>query len=173
MNRAIALTTVSTLALGGLVLAAPAASAKDGDIKMRGACTAPSSSHWAVKVKPKKGALRTDFWVKTDAVGQSWSFTLTRAGDPGRRRASKSTIASDDDDRSRGIARISLRDRGEDDGFDDSDDDSDDYGFDDSDDDSDDDSRDDDSDERQSTTTRATTTPTTTRGRRLRRRPAA
>jgi hypothetical protein len=93
MNRVVALTAASALALTGLTVVAPAASAKGDQIKMRGDCSA--SSDWAVKVKTKKGKLRTDFWVKNNSVGQEWDYTLTRGEDtPDTGR--KSTRPNDD-----------------------------------------------------------------------------
>ena len=79
MKRLIALTTASGVVLAGSALVAPAALAKDGDMKKRGDCTA--SSDYAVKVKQKKGQLRADFWVKNNApAGASWTLTVTRPG---------------------------------------------------------------------------------------------
>ena len=82
MKRITALTLVSAVALGGVVLTAPAASAKDGDLKQRGSCTSPSTSSWAVKVKPRKGQLRADFWVKNNTTGQPWTLVITQNGAP-------------------------------------------------------------------------------------------
>jgi len=68
----------SAIAVTSLVVVAPAASAKGDQVKMRGDCSA--SSDWKVKIKTKKGQLRTDFWVKNNAVGQEWIYTLTSGG---------------------------------------------------------------------------------------------
>jgi hypothetical protein len=176
MNKVLALTAASSLALAGIAFAAPAAQAKGSVVKMRGACEDPSTSDWTVKIKNKKGQLRTDFKVKTAAPGQTWDFRLVsmvEGQDPVLlAESSKVTVASDDDDSdddSRSATRIGFRDRdGDDDEYehdsdddsvsgshDDSDDDaehdstheSDDSHHDDSDDDSDDDSQDEDSDD--------------------------
>lgn len=94
MNRALALTAASAVALGSLALAAPA-SAKDGDVKMRGTCSA--ATDWVVKVKPKKGQLRADFWVKNTApAGQAWTLAVTR-GSTTLSTSTTATRATDDD----------------------------------------------------------------------------
>ena len=95
MRKILALTAASGLALTGIVALAPAASAKDGDVKMRQSCTG-GDSFSVVKVKDRKGGLRTDFWVKNNTVGQAWNFTLTQGGEP-MASVSKTTRASDDD----------------------------------------------------------------------------
>ena len=120
MNKILALTAASGLALAGMAAAAPAAQAKDDSIKMRGACASPSTSTWAVKVKNKKGQLRADFWVKTAAAGQPWDFRLVRVNGETQTLLSertRTTVASDDEsgDDSRSVTRISFRDRGGDD----------------------------------------------------------
>jgi len=74
----IATTAAAAIAVTGLVAVAPTASAKGDQIKRSGDCS--SSSDWKVKVKTKKGQLRTDFWVKNNAVGQEWTYTLTSGG---------------------------------------------------------------------------------------------
>lgn len=100
MRKIIALAAASGIALTGLVALAPAASAKDGDVKMRNSCTGGESFN-VVKVRERKGGLRTDFWVKNKTVGQTWSFTLAQ-GTTGNvvSSATKVTRASDDDDSS-------------------------------------------------------------------------
>ena len=112
MRKAIALTAASGLALTGIVALAPAASAKDGDVKMRQSCTG-GDSFSVVKVKDRKGGLRTDFWVKNNTVGQAWNFTLTQGGEP-MASVSKTTRASDDDsssssDDTRHTAEVKFR----------------------------------------------------------------
>ena len=91
-STAILATTAASALAVSVVTVAPAASAKGDQVKMRGDCSA--SSDWKVKVKTKKGQLRTDFWVKNNAVGQEWTYRLTAVGDPGAGR--KSTRANDD-----------------------------------------------------------------------------
>ena len=104
----LATTAASALAVGSLVAVAPAASAKGDQIKERGDCTA--SSDWKVKVKTKKGQLRTDFWVKNNALEQEWMYTLTRGGDT-LAAATRSTRANDDaqGDDSRHTAEVKFR----------------------------------------------------------------
>jgi hypothetical protein len=96
MKRLIALTTATGVALAGSALVAPAAFAKDGDMKKRGDCTA--SSDYAVKVKQKKGQLRADFWVKNNApAGASWTLDVTRDSAT-LVTSTKATVTNDDDD---------------------------------------------------------------------------
>ena len=111
MKRITALATATALAVSGLVAVAPVAAAKDGDQKARGACQSPSTSSWAVKVKPRKGQLRTDFWVKNDAVGQAWTFTLKQNGADAAAPVTKTAGASDDQgaDDSRRAAEVKFR----------------------------------------------------------------
>jgi hypothetical protein len=110
MRKILALTAASGLALTSLVALAPAASAKDGDMKRTNSCTGDSFS--VVKVRDRKGGLRTDFYVKNNTVGQTWSFTLTQGGTTVS-TASKVTRASDDDsssdDDSRHTAEVKFR----------------------------------------------------------------
>lgn len=98
MRKILALTAASGLALTGLVALAPAASAKDGDVKQLNSCTG-GDAFSVVKVRDRKGGLRTDFYVKNNTVGQTWNFTLTQGGATVS-TASKATRASDDDDSS-------------------------------------------------------------------------
>lgn len=120
MKKALALTSASSLALAGIVLAAPAAQAKGNAIEMSGACSGTST--WNLEVKNKKAQLRTDFTVETDTAGQMWDFTLVRddAGTPTLlAETSMATVASDDhaSGATTSVARIAFRDRGEDDSY--------------------------------------------------------
>lgn len=111
MRKILALTAASGLALTGLVALAPAASAKDGDVKQLTSCTG-GDAFSVVKVRDRKGGLRTDFYVKNNTVGQTWNFTLTQGGATVS-TASKATRASDDDsssdDDSRHTAEVKFR----------------------------------------------------------------
>jgi hypothetical protein len=113
MRKILALTAASGLALTGIVALAPAASAKDGDVKMRQSCTG-GDSFSVVKVRDRKGGLRTDFWVKNNAAGRDWSYTLAQ-GTVGNVVASgtKATRASDDNpsssDDTRHTAEVKFR----------------------------------------------------------------
>jgi hypothetical protein len=98
MRKVLALTAASALALTGLVALAPAASAKDGDVKRTNTCTG-GDSFSVVKVRARDGGLRTDFYVKNNTVGQKWDFTLAQGGTTVS-SLSKVTRASDDDDSS-------------------------------------------------------------------------
>jgi hypothetical protein len=111
MRKILVLTAATGLALTGIVALAPAASAKDGDVKMRNACT--GDSFVVVKVKDRKGGLRTDVWVKNNTVGQSWTFSVAQ-GAEGKvvSTVTRSTRASDDDsssDDSRHTAEVKVR----------------------------------------------------------------
>jgi hypothetical protein len=108
MRKTLALTAASGIAITSLVALAPAASAKDGDVKMRNACT--STSSYAVKVKDRKGGERVDFWIKSNTVGESWTLKLT-AGGAEKLNVTKQTRADDDDssDDSRHTAEAKWR----------------------------------------------------------------
>ena len=95
MKRITALATASALACTGIVALAPAAFAKDGDMKARGACS-PSSSTWVAKAKSRDGGQRAEFYVKNNTVGQTWTFTLTQGGKAVGSPVTKTTRASDD-----------------------------------------------------------------------------
>lgn len=113
MRKILALTAATGIALTGLVALAPAASAKDGDVKMRQTCVG-GDSFSVVKVRERKGGLRTDFWVKNNAAGRDWTFTLAQ-GTAGNviASATKPTRASDDnpssDDDTRHTAEVKFR----------------------------------------------------------------
>lgn len=113
MRKILALTAASGLALTSLVALAPAASAKDGDVKVRTACTG-GDAFSVVKVRERKGGLRTDFWVRNNSAGRDWAFTLTQ-GEPGTviATATKTSRASDDNpsssDDSRHTAEVKFR----------------------------------------------------------------
>jgi hypothetical protein len=104
----LATSAASAIAITSLVAVAPAAAAKGDQIKKRGDCS--SSSDWAVKVKTKKGQLRTDFWVKNNTVGQAWDFSLTQGGEPVT-SSTRVTRANDDSssDDSRHTAEVKFR----------------------------------------------------------------
>ena len=87
----------SAVVLGGMVALAPVASAKDGDMKTRGTCSsAQNASLYVAKVKARKGAQRADFWIKNNAVGQSWTLAVTQGGQPVGSPITKVTRATDD-----------------------------------------------------------------------------
>ena len=114
MRKILALTAATGIALTSLVALAPAASAKDGDVKMSNTCTG-GDAFSVVKVRDRKGGLRTDFYVKNNTVGQTWTFSLAQ-GTAGNvvSSATKATRASDDDssssdDDSRHTAEVKFR----------------------------------------------------------------
>lgn len=113
MRKIVALTAATGIALTGLVTLAPAASAKDGDVKRSQSCVG-GDSFSVVKVRERKGGLRTDFWVKNNSVGRDWTFTLAQ-GSEGNviATATKPTRASDDNpsssDDTRHTAEVKFR----------------------------------------------------------------
>jgi hypothetical protein len=99
MRRTTILMLASAVALAGGVAAAPAAAAKDGDAKQRGSCSAASS--YVAKVRARDGGRRIEFYVKNNAIGQSWTYTLTQGGavvltSTKKTRATDDTSSSDD-----------------------------------------------------------------------------
>ena len=94
MRRTAALIIASAVGLAGGIALAPAASAKDGDVKARGNCSASSS--FTAKVKSRDGGVRVEFQVKTDAVNEPWKLTLTQGG-VNVMESTRTTHASDDD----------------------------------------------------------------------------
>jgi hypothetical protein len=114
MRKILALTAASGLALTGIVTLAPSASAKDGDVKMRQACSG-GSSFSVVKVKGRDGGLRTDFYVKNNKVGQAWVFTLAQGSSANvvasTTRSTRATndVSSSADDDTRHTAEVKFR----------------------------------------------------------------
>jgi hypothetical protein len=68
-------TALAALAL--LVVAAPAA-AKDGDVRVRGACTASSTAK--LKLSPENGRIEVEFEVDQNRNGVRWNVVLRRNG---------------------------------------------------------------------------------------------
>jgi hypothetical protein len=102
MRRTTILMLASVVVLAGGVAAAPAAAAKDGDVELRGACSA--SSTYVAKARPRDGGRRIEFYVKNNTVGQSWTYTLTQGGtvvltSTKKTRATDDTNSSSDDSR--------------------------------------------------------------------------
>jgi hypothetical protein len=69
---------ILTLALVAAVLAASPASAKDGDVRVTGACTASSSAK--LKLSPENGRIEVEFEVDQNRNGVVWRVSLFRNG---------------------------------------------------------------------------------------------
>ena len=67
------LAAVPALVMFGAV--AGPASAKDGDVQARGACS--GASVWKLKAGPRDGGIETEFQVDSNRNGQSWSVRIT------------------------------------------------------------------------------------------------
>jgi hypothetical protein len=75
------LTTTIAVVLGLVllsVLAAPAAVAKDGDVRVRGVCTQSSSAK--LKLSEEDGRIEVEFEVDQNRNGVRWHVTLRRNG---------------------------------------------------------------------------------------------
>jgi flavin-dependent dehydrogenase len=62
----------------GLLAAAPAAMAKDGDVIKRGSCS--GASDWKLKLSPQDGKIEVEFEVDSNRVGQTWNVRITKDG---------------------------------------------------------------------------------------------
>jgi hypothetical protein len=69
---------VAVAGIVGLLGAAPAAMAKDGDVIKRGACS--RTSDWKLKLGPENGKIEVEFEVDSNRVGQTWHVRLTQNG---------------------------------------------------------------------------------------------
>jgi len=72
---AIAVTAVTAVLLGA---AAPAAVAKDGDVRHEGSCS-PSGS-WKVKASPEDGRIEVEGEVDSNRNGQRWYWSIRHNG---------------------------------------------------------------------------------------------
>ena len=77
VGRVTALIT-SVLVATTLVAAPMTASAKDGDVIRRGACTA--SSDWKLKLSPENGRIEVEFEVDQNRNRHKWSIKMKRNG---------------------------------------------------------------------------------------------
>ena len=77
-KRSILTTVASVTALALLALGSPAF-AKDGDVLVRGTCTAKSASK--LKLSAENGRIEVDFEVDQNRNGVPWTVVLTRNGD--------------------------------------------------------------------------------------------
>ena len=76
-SRATAL--ITSVIVATAVMAAPmGATAKDGDVIRRGACTA--ASDWKLKLSPENGRIEVEFEVDQNRNGQKWNVRMKRNG---------------------------------------------------------------------------------------------
>jgi hypothetical protein len=61
-----------------MVAGATPASAKDGDVIRRGACS--GSSDWKLKLSPEDGRIEVEYEVDSNKVGQTWNVKLFKNG---------------------------------------------------------------------------------------------
>ena len=61
-----------------LTTAAPAAVAKDGDVRREGRCS--PSGQWKVKASPENGRIEVEGEVDTNRNGQSWYWSIRHNG---------------------------------------------------------------------------------------------
>ena len=61
-----------------LTTAAPAAIAKDGDVRREGRCS--PSGEWKVKASPENGRIEVEGEVDTNRNGQSWHWSIRHNG---------------------------------------------------------------------------------------------
>ena len=71
MKKAIALTVAI---VASLALAVPAASAGDGDVIRRGACS--GASDWKLKLSPQDGRIEVEFEVDQNVSGDTWRVRI-------------------------------------------------------------------------------------------------
>ena len=76
-KRHVLVVTAASAALAVLALGSPA-SAKDGDILVRGTCTAGSSAK--LKLSEENGRIEVEFEVDQNRNGVPWKVVLRRAG---------------------------------------------------------------------------------------------
>lgn len=77
-RRIVAIGTVAAgtaLAVAGTALPA---SAKPGDVVVRGSCSA--ASDWKLKLAPRDGRIEVEYEVDSNVVGQTWSVRIFHNG---------------------------------------------------------------------------------------------
>ena len=79
MNRILLSTALTASLAAGVLAAAPAASASDGDgVRNAGSCSGRST--WELKAKHDDGRIEVEFEVDSNVVGQTWNVRLTDNG---------------------------------------------------------------------------------------------
>ena len=71
------LAAAASLSILGVFGAAPAM-AKDGDVVVRGSCSANST--YKLKLGPRTRSIETEFEVDSNVVGQTWNVSMTDNG---------------------------------------------------------------------------------------------
>ena len=71
-------TVAALVALAVALVAAPAGTAKDGDIRVRGTCTKASTSK--LKLSEEDGRIEVEFEVDQDRNGVRWNVVLRQRG---------------------------------------------------------------------------------------------
>jgi hypothetical protein len=69
---------VALVLIAAAVPAAAAAPLKDGDVRIAGRCTGPSTSK--LKLSEENGRIEVEFEVDQNRVGRSWAVVLRRNG---------------------------------------------------------------------------------------------
>ena len=82
MNRMMGAIAASTI--GAALLLAPAAAAKDGDVRVAGTCTQATSSK--LKLSEEDGRIEVEFEVDQNRNGVRWTVVLFRNGTQVARR---------------------------------------------------------------------------------------
>jgi hypothetical protein len=77
-QRPLRLAAAAALAAGFVAVAAPAASANDGDVIAEGPCS--GGSDWKLKASPENGQIEIEWEVDSNVVGQRWKFTIAQNG---------------------------------------------------------------------------------------------
>jgi hypothetical protein len=75
VRRVVLLVAPAALLVG---LSAGSASAKDGDVKVKGTCSAGST--WKLKAGVRDSGIESEFEVDSNKVGQVWSVRMTDNG---------------------------------------------------------------------------------------------
>ena len=68
----------AVVATGAALLQAPAALAKDGDVRVAGRCSGPTTSK--LKLSPEDGAIEVELEVDQNRNGVRWNVVLFRGG---------------------------------------------------------------------------------------------
>jgi hypothetical protein len=79
IERMIRLAMVGAVALTLSATAALPASARDGDVIRRGACS--GASDWKLKLSPENGKIEVEYEVDSNRVGQTWKVRLFHGDD--------------------------------------------------------------------------------------------
>jgi hypothetical protein len=73
------LVALAGIAVVVVMMVAPAAVARDGDVIRRGSCS--GASDWKLKFSPEDGRIEVEFEVDQNVVGNTWKVVMRRNGD--------------------------------------------------------------------------------------------